>query len=168
MGIMRNIRRGALIIVICGAAALSACSGGGRQGTTTGPGDIEDRGDRAARGKEAVRVAAAYIGTPYRSGGTTEKGVDCSGLTFTVYRQIGVRLPRTSSDQARVGVAIDLDDLSPGDLLFFGKGSTVTHVGIYAGKGEFIHASTRARSVRYDRLDNKYFKNRYLSARRVL
>jgi cell wall-associated NlpC family hydrolase len=162
MGITRNIRRGALIIVICGAAALSACSGGGRQGTATGPGDIEDRG------KEAVRVAAAYIGTPYRSGGTTEKGVDCSGLTFAVYRQVGVRLPRTSDAQSRVGVAIDLDDLSPGDLLFFGKGSNVSHVGIYAGKGEFIHASTRARSVRYDRLDNKYFRNRYLSARRVL
>jgi cell wall-associated NlpC family hydrolase len=115
-----------------------------------------------------VKVAEEFIGTPYHSGGTTTDGVDCSGLTFTVYRRIGVSLPRTSDQQARAGSHIDRDHLRAGDLVFFGSGSNVTHVGIYAEGGEFIHASTRARSVRYDRLDNKYFSNRYIGARRVL
>ncbi|HKW14716.1 MAG TPA: C40 family peptidase [Candidatus Krumholzibacteria bacterium] len=126
------------------------------------PQNLDDAGVRV------VKVAEEFIGTPYHSGGTTTDGVDCSGLTFTVYRRIGVRLPRTSDEQARAGSHIDRDHLRAGDLVFFGRGSNVTHVGIYAEGGEFIHASTRARSVRYDRLDNKYFSNRYIGARRVL
>ena len=64
---------------------------------------------------------------------------------------------------------MDRNALAPGDLIFFGNGSgSITHVGIYAGDNEFIHASTRARRVRFDRLDNKYFHNRYVTARRVL
>lgn len=122
-----------------------------------------------SRGDDVIRAAQAFIGAPYRSGGTTEEGVDCSGLTFAVYRSIGVRLPRSSDDQARIGVSVDRDALVPGDLIFFGNGSgSITHVGIYAGDNEFIHASTRARSVRFDRLDNKYFRNRYVTARRVI
>jgi len=119
-------------------------------------------------GAEAVKLAEEYIGTPYRSGGTTTDGVDCSGLTFSVYQKIGIRLPRTSDEQARAGNHIDRVDLRAGDLVFFGSGSNISHVGIYASDGEFIHASTRARSVRYDSLDNKYFRNRYIGARRVL
>lgn len=121
-----------------------------------------------ARGNAIVQHAADYLGTPYRNGGTTSNGLDCSGLTFAVYRSFGIQLPRASRDQARVGDPVPRDDLAVGDLVFFGSGSSVTHVGIYAGDGEFIHASTRARSVRFDRLDNKYFRNRYVTARRVL
>jgi cell wall-associated NlpC family hydrolase len=119
-------------------------------------------------GKTAVKVAEEFIGAPYRNGGTTRDGVDCSGLAFAVYRRVGVKLPRTSDAQARTGHHIDRDELRAGDLVFFGSGDNVTHVGIYADDGEFIHASTRARSVRFDRLDNKYFRNRYIGARRVL
>ena len=114
-----------------------------------------------------MELAKDYLGTPYRNGGTTSNGMDCSGLTFTVYRSLGVELPRTSDAQAHTGSAVERDSLSAGDLIFFGYGSNVSHVGIYAGDGEFIHASDRSRSVRFDRLDNKYFKNRYITARRV-
>ncbi|MDH4038175.1 MAG: C40 family peptidase [Candidatus Krumholzibacteria bacterium] len=122
----------------------------------------------SARGDEVVKRAADYLGTPYRNGGTSSKGLDCSGLTFTVYRSFGIQLPRVSRDQARVGSPVPRSDLEAGDLIFFGSGSRISHVGIYAGDGEFIHASDRARSVRFDRLDNKYFRNRYVTARRVL
>jgi cell wall-associated NlpC family hydrolase len=117
---------------------------------------------------EVVERAEEYIGTPYRSGGTTTDGVDCSGLTFAVYRAVGVKLPRSSDEQVRVGEPVSRDHLAPGDLIFFGSSSNISHVGIYAGEGEFIHASTRAHSVRLDRLDNKYFANRYVTARRVM
>jgi cell wall-associated NlpC family hydrolase len=122
-------------------------------------------------GSTVVLIALEFVGTPYRAGGTSTRGVDCSGLAFAVYGRIGVRLPRTSEDQARTGQRVERAELHQGDLLFFagdGGASTIGHVGIYTGRGEFIHASTRSRSVRFDRLDNKYFANRYVIARRVL
>ncbi len=121
-----------------------------------------------SRASEVVERAQGYLGTPYRSGGTTTSGVDCSGLTFAVYRSVGVKLPRSSDEQVHVGEPVSKGNLAPGDLVFFGSSSNVSHVGIYAGDGEFIHASTRAHSVRVDRLDTKYFANRYVTARRVM
>jgi cell wall-associated NlpC family hydrolase len=161
-----NHRLRALIIVatVVAAAALAGC--GGPSTIENPPGKPGE--ERAIGGGDAVHVAREFVGAPYRSGGTTPEGVDCSGLTFAVYRRLGVKLPRASQDQARAGEHVDRGSLREGDLVFFGSRSSVTHVGIYAGEGEFIHASTRARSVRFDRLDNKYFRNRYVGARRVL
>jgi len=86
----------------------------------------------------------------------------------TTETEAGIAALKAMEAQARVGNHIARDELRAGDLVFFGSGSNVNHVGIYADDGEFIHASTRARSVRFDRLDNKYFRNRYIGARRVL
>jgi cell wall-associated NlpC family hydrolase len=110
-----------------------------------------------------------YLGAPYRRGGRDPRGLDCSGLVQLVFAQESIPLPRTCQAQARVGQPVPVSDAQPGDLLFFAEGrSTVTHVGIYAGRGEFIHASTGAGHVRIDELDDRYFSVRLREARRVI
>lgn len=156
-----------LIVGFVATALVAGCGGYSPVDNPSGEPDQETQDPHNA-GETVVDLAEEYIGAPYRSGGTTPSGVDCSGLAFAVYRRVGVKLPRTSEAMARVGDHIDRDELRAGDLVFFGSGSHVNHVGIYADDGEFIHASTRARSVRFDHLDNKYFRNRYIGARRVL
>ena len=154
-----------ICILIAALIVLAGCTAAPRYRSSTlkvEPTDV-DRHD-------VVTEARNYVGTPYRGGGTTAGGFDCSGLVVTVYEKFGIAMPRTSREQAKFGKQIDRSELKPGDLVFFcTSGSTkITHVGIYSGDGEFIHASTRSRKVKYDRLDNKYFRRRYATARRVL
>ncbi len=120
--------------------------------------------------KEIVQYAKTFVGVPYRMGGASSKGVDCSGLVMTVFRQFDIDLPRTSLDQSRVGKPVDRSLIKPADLVFFKTSgrNAVTHVGIYIGNGKFIHASTSARRVRVDELDNRYFKRRFVAAKRML
>jgi cell wall-associated NlpC family hydrolase len=158
------------------AALLASCTSAPRytnhpDGPSSGPRSTVSIGDEtlSVTGRDVVGHAQDYLGTPYRNGGTTPGGMDCSGLVFNVYRSFGIALPRTSSAQSRFGQQVTKSELQPGDLVFFDvTGRGISHVGIYSGGGEFIHASTRARRVRFDRLDNKYFKNRFVGARRVL
>ncbi|MCH7548899.1 MAG: C40 family peptidase, partial [Candidatus Krumholzibacteriota bacterium] len=121
-------------------------------------------------GKEVLEKAEAFLGAPYRYGGTTPKGVDCSGLIYSVFRDFGIALPRTTAHQSEFGTHVRKNQLQPGDLIFFRTtaGAHATHVGIYAGNGRFIHASPGADAVKFDRLDSKYFRRRYGGARRVL
>lgn len=97
-----------------------------------------------------VELAREQLGTPYRLGATSpERGFDCSGLVVYVMNQLGISLPRTAALQARIGqeVVRDRSQLRPGDLLTFGRGSRISHVGIYAGNGRYIHASSSRRQV---------------------
>lgn len=116
---------------------------------------------------QLVASAESYLGAPYAYGGAKPTGFDCSGLVLRVYAEHGVRLPRTSAEQYRVGASIAREELRPGDLVFFGAGGRVSHVGIYAGQGAFIHASTSALRVQRDRIDEGYFRRRYVGARRL-
>lgn len=101
------------------------------------------RKQRAADRTAVVAEADDQIGVPYVYGGTTPSGFDCSGFTRWVFEHAaGVDLPRTAAEQSELGKRVSLDKLKPGDLLFWGNGSGVYHVGIYAGDGEYIHAST--------------------------
>ena len=97
-----------------------------------------------------VSRARAQIGTRYKLGGTApERGFDCSGLVGFVAKAFDIALPRTARQQATMGVAIpkDLAAMKPGDLLTFGKGSIISHIGIYVGDGKMVHASTSQRRV---------------------
>jgi cell wall-associated NlpC family hydrolase len=117
-----------------------------------------------------VRCAKTFVGTPYRTGGTSRKGVDCSGLVFAVYGEFDVRLPRTSLDQSLIGEQVDRSALKPADLLFFrsSRRSSISHVGIYIGGGKFVHASTSDRRVRIDALNDDYYRHRFTVARRIV
>lgn len=106
-----------------------------------------------------VAIAKDYIGVPYKWGGTTPKGFDCSGFTQYVFRKAGVSLPRTSSAQGKVGTKVSRSELRAGDLVMFPG-----HVGIYIGSGKFIHSPSPGKSVRIDDLSTR--KN-FLYGRRV-
>ncbi len=120
--------------------------------------------------EELVKTARSFLGVPYLWGGASaEAGFDCSGLTMTVYQLNGFDLPRTSKDQFGVGNPVERGSLEKGDLLFFAPdGDKVSHVGIYAGNGQFIHASGKGKRIRTDSLSASYFSRTFLGARSYL
>ncbi|WP_376847844.1 C40 family peptidase [Bordetella pertussis] len=119
-----------------------------------------------------VRAGLDAIGTPYSWGGDDPAdGFDCSGLVLFVYRHTaGLELPRTARAQRGAGRTVARKNLRPGDLVFFatrGRGVT-SHVGIYIGQDQFVHAPTRGSKVRVDSMDNRYWNKRFVGARRYL
>jgi len=125
--------------------------------------------------KDIVQTALAVLGTPYEWGGTAENGFDCSGLIQYAYARHGIRLPRTSHDQAHAGSLVTpiIEALQPGDILLFSAqpGGGVTHVGMYVGEHTFIHSSNAG--VGLSRLeaqdsDGAWWVERWVGARRVV
>ncbi len=118
-------------------------------------------------GDSLVNLAEQFVGVPYLWGGMSVLGIDCSGLTYTAYAMHGLLIPRDADEQFQCGMEVELEDLQAGDLVFFGRGERVTHVGIYDGEGSFVHASS-ARGVRVQRLEATLGTIHYLGARRVI
>ncbi len=124
--------------------------------------------------KEVLKDAEKYLGAPYKYGGNTSSGFDCSGFTVKVFDENNSKLPRRSEDQSNAGQQISIKEAKPGDLVFFATagGSKVSHVGIVHdigndGEVKFIHAST-SKGVIISSLNEKYWNKAYLFARRVL
>ncbi len=112
--------------------------------------------------------AADWADTPHVYGGDSRRGIDCSALMQTWYRDLfGVALPRSSGEQFATGTPVDRDALRPGDLVFFGRKRRISHVGVYVGGGEFAHAASSV-GVTVSSLSEKYWKGRYRGARRIL
>ena len=121
------------------------------------------------RVRTLLRRATALLGTPYRWGGESENGFDCSGLVGYVFKSaLGIDLPRVSREMARSGEKVERDALSAGDLVFFSRrGRRVDHVGIYMGNGKFVHAPRTGKDVMVSNLDNGYWSRKFMQARRV-
>ena len=130
---------------------------------------------RAQKVEQVIRSARAYTGTPYKYGGTTRAGMDCSGLLCNSFKAINIDLPRSSADQSKVGTEVTMKDLQPGDLVFFATGRKkrkVTHVGMVTevrGDDEvkFIHASSSLGVVETN-IYADYYQKRFRGARRVI
>lgn len=118
-----------------------------------------------------LKEAKSYLGTPYKYAGIDRDGIDCSGLIYITHKKIGIDLPRSSGEQSNFGIFIDINDVTPGDLLFFNtSGSGISHSGmveeIKNNEIFFIHAST-SKGVIISSLEETYWKSRYVSARRI-
>jgi cell wall-associated NlpC family hydrolase len=116
----------------------------------------------------AVSIAQSLIGKPYVMGGTGPNAFDCSGFVQYVAKQVGVSLPRTSYEQYIVGIPVTLDNVQPGDLVFFNTaGDGASHVGIYVGNDTFVHAENERRGVATTELSRDWWRVRFLGARRI-
>jgi cell wall-associated NlpC family hydrolase len=149
-----------ILVTILMAAVISGCAGS-KPSVTAPAGDT-------VLGQKIVGTARGFIGTPYRYGGQSPSGFDCSGLTSYVFGQYGYRLPRRAQDQLKVGAWVPKEDLRPGDLVFFRTSASGFHVGIFVGRDRFIHAPSSGKKVETQRLDAGYYRRNYYTARRVL
>lgn len=131
--------------------------------------------EREKQVNEVISTARTFTGTPYKYGGMTRSGLDCSGLTINAYRAINISLPRQAEDQAIIGEKVKQKNLRPGDLVFFATGKKrrqVTHVGIVTDVKskdniKFIHASTSLGVIETN-LFSEYYEKRYRGARRII
>lgn len=150
------MRHSLLFPLFCGGLLLAGCASepvATRRGT--------------ALGTDASSVAAAMVGKPYRYGGHDPKGFDCSGLVYYSYRQAGLTVPRTTPALRQRTQKVSAERLARGDLVFFNQeGKFSSHVGIYLGEGRFVHAPSRGKNVRVDRVSDAYWQKHFVDARR--
>lgn len=126
----------------------------------------------SGKGQEIADYAVGFVGYPYVYGGSSPKGFDCSGFTKYIYSQFGYSLNRTASNQLDNGVAVSRDELQPGDLVMFkksGSGSSrASHVGIYIGNNQFVHASTSRVGVIISGMNEAYYTSGFVGGRRIV
>lgn len=114
-----------------------------------------------------VRVVRTFLGVPYKLGGSTLKGIDCSAFVKKIYEIFNIQLPRTTREQFSIGKKVGKNQLEEGDLVFFRERGNRAHVGIYVGENQFVHASSYSREVKIDFLDTPYYSQRFLRGVRV-
>ena len=173
----RSAVRG-VVIALCAATAIAAA--GGVEAQENAPKGFVDTASGVVKNaatsawqttQELSSYALGLLGVNYKFGGNTpETGLDCSGLVRYVFQQVtGVDLPRTAKAMSGVGDSVAITDLKPGDLVFFNtRRFAFSHVGIYLGDNQFIHAPRRGREVEVTTLDKRYWQSRFNGARRLV
>jgi murein DD-endopeptidase len=153
--------RAMLALGIGVAVLLASCAGNAERSRGGAPASR----DAAA---QAVSYAQEMIGKPYRYGGASPAGFDCSGLVQYSYRRAGIHLPRATPAQRQAATLISVRNLRPGDLLFFHQeGKKASHVGLYMGGGRFVHAPSSGKHVRINSLKEDFWKKHFAEARRI-
>ncbi len=158
----RFYRLGKSLGVMPSADALTGNTGSGTPTVNSAP-------SVSVTGSQIIVEAQKYLGARYVSGGASPAGFDCAGLVYYVLKQLGYGAYRTPVDQYKHGTSVEKQDLKPGDLVFFaGTGASgISHVGIYAGGGQFLHAPNSRSTVSYSDLTTGYWANHYHGARRI-
>lgn len=138
-------------------------------GSSTSDSSASEVATGSASGSVILAEAKKYLGTPYVAGGASPSGFDCSGFVYYVLKQLGHSPYRTPVDQYKMGYAVSKNNLQAGDIVFFaGTGASgISHVGIYAGNGQFIHSPNSRSTVSYSDLNSGYWAQHYYGARRV-
>ena len=160
---------GSLIDILLGLLIGKLFSNIGGQSSQTPNVTLGASTDISKTNQNIIDTAKKYLGTPYVWGGMTPSGFDCSGYTQYVMKQNGISIPRTAAEQFNAGTKISDANLKVGDLVFFTTYKPgASHVGFYLGDRQFIHAGSGAKKVAISSLDESYYKERYLGARRYV
>jgi len=162
----QRIRHLALIAII--AVLASACSSHPSVAPTVKNDErvvFQPRTTRAI-GERAATVALGQLGVPYRYGGSSPTGFDCSGLVHYAYANVGKSVPRTTTGLWSELSPIDKEDVRIGDLLFFSIAGKMSHVGMYLGRRQFVHAPSTGRYVSVESLDSDYYSRAFIRAGR--
>lgn len=159
---MKHIQTITWLIII--SIGLIGCSNTPAKSTATQPVYSTNKAAVKSKLKHQHRE---WKGAPYKYGGLSKRGIDCSGFVYITYRnKFGIDLPRTTELQSKTGVQIRQHQLTTGDLVFFKTGFTKKHVGIYMGDRKFLHAST-SKGVTISSLDNVYWRDKYWKSQRI-
>lgn len=140
-----------------------------RSGPAESPQEILSRQPANSQtiGERAAAIALRQVGTPYRYGGQTPAGFDCSGLVHYAYGRAGVTVPRTTDDLWSTARPVLREELRPGDVLFFSIAGKMQHVGLYVGEGRFAHAPSSGRSVTVESLAAGFYREAFLRGGRL-
>lgn len=165
------LRQTTLLLLLGLAALTTGCAGTQQQTVARSPGraSVEPRTADTAVGGAIADLAMGMVGTRYVFGGTDPtEGFDCSGLVFYAYGQAGYRVPRTSQELFRAVRRIAMGDADPGDLMFFQDQAKLSHVGIYIGDGQFVHAPASGGTVAIADLGSAYYQEHLVAVGRLL
>jgi peptidoglycan DL-endopeptidase CwlO len=174
---MQDCKRLSVAALLALAALTAACASTGKARPQPFPSPAGSSGPTSPAPPPAVvpaprpalvDTALSFRGTPYRNGGTDPSGFDCSGFTQWVFARHGVKIPREVEEQIKVGRKINIDELQPGDLVFFHTVSRgASHVGIYVADDQFVHAPSSKGVVRVESINSSYWSPRFVGARRL-